>query len=128
MPESFIDFFNEQCHKGEFMLPYCLHCQKAFFYPRQHCPFCLEEGWQWRPASGRGRLYSYTIVRVSALDEFREAVPYVYALIDLEEGVRLASNVVDCPEELLHPDMPVKLAWVTRRGRRLPVFTPLDGN
>jgi uncharacterized OB-fold protein len=128
MPESFIDFFKEKCKHGELWLPYCPHCQKAFFYPRRQCPFCLAEGWQWKPASGRGRVYSYTIVRVSALDEFRGATPYVYALIDLEEGVRLASNVVDCPEEILRPDMPVKLAWVTREGRQLPVFVPRDGD
>lgn len=128
MSEDYADYFREKCSQGELWLPYCPNCHKAFFYPRRQCPFCLEEGWQWRPVSGRGRVYSYTIVRVSALDEFRGATPYVYALIDLAEGVRLASNVVDCPEELLQPDMPVKLAWVTRDGRRLPVFAPLHGN
>ncbi|MEQ8173615.1 MAG: OB-fold domain-containing protein [Syntrophomonadaceae bacterium] len=128
MQEYYSNFFKEKCNQGELWLPYCPRCQKAFFYPRGQCPFCLEEGWQWMPASGRGKVYSYTTVRVSALDEFKEATPYVYALIDLEEGVRLASNVVKCPEELLQPDLPVKLTWVEREGRRLPVFTPVEGD
>lgn len=127
MPENYNGFFREKCNKGELWLPYCPHCHRAFFYPRGQCPFCLAEGWQWKPACGRGRVYSYTIVRVSALDEFRDATPYVYALIELEEGVRLVSNVIDCPEEFLRPDMPVKLAWIERTGRRLPVFAPMDG-
>lgn len=126
MPENFDDFFKEKCNRGELWLPYCPHCQKAFFYPRGQCPFCLEAGWEWKPASGRGQIYSYTIVNVSTLDEFRDSTPYVYALIDLEEGVRLASNLVDCPVELLKPDMPVKLAWVMRDGRQLPAFRPVD--
>lgn len=71
-------------------------------------------------------MYSYTIVNVSTLDEFRDSTPYVYALIDLDEGVRLASNVVDCPVELLKPDMPVKLVWIMRQNHQLPAFKPVE--
>ena len=63
---------------------------------------CLREGWAWTEVSGRARLYTFTVVRQPANPAFAEDVPYAYALVDLEEGVRMVSNVAGCrvPEDL----------------------------
>ena len=85
-------------------LPWCLTCGRAFFYPRPVCPRCLGADLEWRPASGRGTLYSFTVVHRApppppppagaATGAWAGAVPYVVALVDLEEGVRLMANLV----------------------------------
>jgi uncharacterized OB-fold protein len=71
----------------------CQDCQTAIFYPRSVCPSCMSDRVDWVAASGRGTIYSYTVVR-RAPPQFVEDAPYVVALIDLAEGVRLMSNVV----------------------------------
>lgn len=120
-----MDFYFDKCDKRELWLQYCPECQITIFYPRGRCPHCLSNSLKWKPASGRAKLHAYTVVHVSALPEFAEMVPYVYALVDLEEGVRIASNIIDCPLSSLIVDMPLNLAWVQRNGRQLPVFRPV---
>jgi hypothetical protein len=62
---------------------------------------------EWVPVSGRGRLHSFTIVYQPANAAFRDDVPYVYAVVQLDEGPRLVSNVVQCDPEALQVDMPL---------------------
>ena len=66
------------------------------FYPRIVCTLCLSTDLEWREASGRGRVYAATISYRAPDQAFRAEVPYVIALIDLEEGPRMMSNVTDC--------------------------------
>lgn len=76
------------------MLPHCTNCGHAHFPPRALCPYCHGDGLEWKRASGEGTIYSYTIARRAAGPAFEDDVPYVVALIDLPEGVRMMSNVV----------------------------------
>ncbi len=73
----------------------CQDCHRAIFYPRSICPHCASDRVAWIAASGRGTVYSYTVVH-RAPAAFVGDVPYVVALIELEEGVRLMSNIVGC--------------------------------
>jgi uncharacterized OB-fold protein len=73
----------------------CQACQQAIFYPRSLCPHCMSDQIAWIDASGTGTIYSFTVVH-RAPAQFAEDAPYVVALIDLAEGVRLMSSVVDC--------------------------------
>lgn len=77
------------------MIQRCQDCQRTIFYPRSVCPHCMSDRIDWIQASGRGTIYSYTVVHRSPA-AFKDDVPYVVALIDLAEGVRLMSNVVEC--------------------------------
>ncbi len=77
------------------MIQRCQDCQRAIFYPRSVCPHCMSDRLEWIQASGRGTIYSYTVVHRSPA-AFKDDVPYVVALIDLAEGVRMMSNVVAC--------------------------------
>ena len=88
--------FWDAAKRHELVLPRCLRCNQYFWYPREICPDCLQAEWEWAPASGRGRLYSFTVVRQPLLPQFAGDVPYAYALVQLDEGPRMVTNIVDC--------------------------------
>jgi len=110
-------------------LPFCEPCQAFFFYPRPFCPTCWSEDVTDREVSGKGSVWSYTVVHFphGANEGWKTRVPYVVALIELEEGVRLMSNVVDCPVGSVHTGMAVDLVYRDYDGRTLPVFVPDAG-
>ncbi len=85
--------FWQGCRAGELRLQHCAACDRFQFYPRIVCTGCGATPLAWQAVSGRGRIASFTVVR-RALSAAYEA-PYVVALIDLEEGPRLMSNIVD---------------------------------
>lgn len=124
-------------------LPWCLTCDRAFFYPRPHCPRCLGTAIEWRPAAGRGTLYSFTIVHRAppppppapgtagpAAGAWAGAVPYVVALVDLEEGVRLMANLVGVAPDatVLRIGTPLELEYAdVDPAVTLPRFRPAPG-
>ena len=87
--------FWEAAKRHELLIPRCARCDAYFWYPRPACPNCLREGWEWTPVSGKARLHTFTIVRQPAHPSFADDTPYVYAVVQLEEGPRMISNVVD---------------------------------
>jgi uncharacterized OB-fold protein len=72
----------------------CKDCARHFFYPRLLCPHCHSAAVEWTNASGRGSVYTFTIARRPAGPAFKADVPYVVALVELEEGPRLMTNIV----------------------------------
>jgi len=77
------------------MLPKCGDCKKAFFYPRIACPHCHSRNIGWEQASGKGVLYSFEIAYRSLNPAFKIEPPYVLAMIELEEGPRIMSNLIN---------------------------------
>jgi hypothetical protein len=124
MLTDYKDIYWQKLNTGELWLQYCSLCKKYIFYPRGLCPYCLESGLEWKAVSGQGHVYSYAIVYVTALPEFNEEIPYIYALIELAEGIRLPSKLLDCPLNEVQVGMPVKLSFIEKEDRKLPVFTP----
>ena len=102
--------FWDGCRQGKLLLQYCEQCGRYEFYPRL---FCMQCGGavSWREASGRGVIYSYTVIRQNKSPEFAPDVPYNVALIQLEEGPRLLSSVIDLPFEELRVDRPVEVVF-----------------
>jgi uncharacterized OB-fold protein len=103
---------------------FCRSCQRHYFYARDFCRYCGSADVQWRVACGRARLVSYVINhRVSPAFE-----PYspVIALVELDEGVVMMSNIVnvEADPEALKLDMPLQLCFEERHGVVLPVFEP----
>jgi uncharacterized protein len=96
---------------GELRLQRCGDCGRYVFYPRSVCPHCLGERLEWVPTSGRGRVYSHTIVRRAMNPAFAAEVPYVFAIVELDEGPRVTTNIVGCAPEEVRVDMPVKAAY-----------------
>ena len=107
-------------------LPYCKSCGRFHFYPRPVCPECWSDDLDWRPVSGRGTVWSYTVVRFAhgAHEGWKTRVPYAVALIELAEGVRMMGNVVDCPVESVRSGMAVELAYREYEDGLIPIFVP----
>ncbi len=82
------------CKKHELLVPWCKHCKQNFFPPRPLCPDCLSPDLEWRKASGKGTVYSLSVVHQNRSSGFREEGPYVLAYVTLAEGVQMLSNVV----------------------------------
>ncbi len=99
--------FWEATRRHELLMPRCRRCDRLFFYPREVCPFCLSQEIDWVRVSGRGRLHSYTVIHQPANPAFRGDTPYVYAMVQLDEGPRMISNLIDCPLDELQIDMPL---------------------
>lgn len=116
--------FWEKARQGVLWLQHCQNCTRYVFYPRERCPYCLEESLQWQAVSGRGRVYTYTVVRTSALPEWDRKVPYIYAVIETEEGIKMAGNIVQCNWEELRIGLPVKMAAEEQQGHRQIVWLP----
>ena len=103
--------FWEAARRHALIMPRCGTCATVFFYPRETCPECLGADLGWTPVSGKGRVYSYTIVHQPVNAAFEPDAPYVYAVIQLDEGPRLVSNVVECAREDVRIDMPVTAVY-----------------
>jgi uncharacterized protein len=101
----------------------------VFYYPRSHCPKCLSNELTWVDASGRGTVYSFTIARRATSPEFEEDVPYVIAAIDLEEGPRMTSMLVEADVDAVKIGTPVELIWddEVSDSLSLPYFRPANG-
>lgn len=122
--------FWEASAQGELLLPYCRACARFFFYPRTLCPTCGSRDIEWRRSQGRGRLYSFCIHHHTAIPELREALPFVTALVTLDEGPRLMSFLIGVPAspDAIDCDMRLEVAFIeTIDGRTIPAFRPTTG-
>ncbi|MFL9679649.1 Zn-ribbon domain-containing OB-fold protein [Streptomyces sp. KL110A] len=110
--------------EGRLLLRRCRACARPHHYPREFCPHCWSEDVDWEPASGRATLYTWSVVHRNDLPPFGERVPYVAAVVDLAEGPRMMTQVVDVPEDDLRADMALEVVFRTGDdGVAVPVFT-----
>jgi hypothetical protein len=103
--------FWDGLNNGEVRVQRCTACGEYVFYPRPHCTICLSDNLEWVAVSGGGTVYAFTIVRRAMNPAFAEDVPYVYAIVNLDEGPRLMTNIVGCAPEDVRVDMPVKAVY-----------------
>ena len=117
--------FWDATREGRLLLQWCTACARPVWYPREVCPRCLGSTLEWRESQGRGVVYACTVEH-KAQTRALEA-PYVVALVELDEGVRLLSNVVGRPPERVAVGDRVRVRWETLSdGRRLPLFEPVN--
>lgn len=95
-----------------------------FFYPRSHCPHCLQTDWSWLPAKASGRIHAFTIERLGQDPGQRARVPFVIAVVDLDDGPRMIGNVIDCRHEHVHIGMPVRVCFEIVENMPLTCFKP----
>ena len=118
--------FWEAARRHELVLQHCSTCDRTIHYPRVACPHCGGEDLGWRRASGRGTIYSFTVVESNAPSAFLADLPYVVAIVQLEEGVRMMSNVVECTPGELCCDQSVEVVFERLDDEfTLPRFRPL---
>ena len=95
-----------------------------FFYPRSRCPKCLQDDWSWKDVSGRGEVYSYTVDRVGLDPAQRARLPLVVAIVELEEGPRLTTNIIGCEADAVSVGMSVEVSFEDLGRETLIHFKP----
>jgi acyl dehydratase/uncharacterized OB-fold protein len=112
------------------LIQQCNACAHWNFYPRRHCPVCLEHDLAWREVDGAATLYSYTVTRIATLPDFIDEMPQKLAVVELAEGVRINTNLVGLEENEIEIGMSLQpvFAEVDAKGNRLLRFTGVDKN
>lgn len=127
LPDAVCGPFLQAAAEGRLVLQRCRDCDQAVFYPRSCCTACGGE-LTWVDASGRGRVHTYTIIRQNLSRAFRDKVPYVVAMIDLDEGARMMGNVIGCTPEEVSIGMPVEVVLVkVSEGIGMPLWRRAGG-
>lgn len=122
---SFSTPFWDAAQRHELLLQKCDDCGRYRFYPRPMCPQCHSTRTTWTVCSGLGSVYSFTIVRRPLARWFAERLPLVCAVIELDEGVRMVSNVVGIDPERVHIGLRVMVGFEDVNDEiSLPLFEP----
>lgn len=124
VPTPETQHFWDGAKAGELRLQKCTDCGHIYFPPRPFCPHCGSRAVEVFTASGRGRLFSYVI---NHLPSPGFTPPFAIAVVELEEGPRMMSNIVDCPQtpEALQIDMPLEVTFEALTDEiTLPQFKP----
>jgi len=110
--------------EGRLLIQHCPQCGTYQFYPRAMCTECGADT-EWVEASGRGTVYTFTVIRQNGSEPFRSELPYVVAMIALEEGPRMMGNVTGCPIDDVSIGMPVR-AYIAAAepGTGVPFWEP----
>jgi len=103
----------------------CNSCNGWVFFPRNHCSHCLAHDLDWKEVSGEGTLYSYTLTRIPTMPEFSDEMPQALAVVELAQGVRINTTLIDVAEEDIKIGMAVKPVFdkVSKDGETLLRFT-----
>ena len=110
--------FFDAARQGRFMIPVCAACNRAHWYPRAICPFCTSAKVEWREASGKGTIYTFSVMR-------RVKEPYIIAHVTLAEGPTMLTNIVECDADALRIGQPVTVTFQdSDNGPPVPLFKP----
>jgi uncharacterized OB-fold protein len=107
LTKEFYDF----CKRGVLHFQRCSDCRAWRHVPREMCAECGSWEWTWEASSGRGKIFSWTVVARALHPAFRDDAPYAPVIVEMEEGVRLLSQVIDVPPDALEIDMPVEVCF-----------------
>lgn len=125
-PEPWSEDYWRAAEEGRFMIPYCRTTQQYFFPPRELSPHSFDDDWEYREASGRGTVFSYTVMNFSPVSAYEDDVPYVIALVELEEGPRMLTNLLNVDPAEVSVGDPVRVTFEKRDDRALPQFEPRE--
>ncbi len=114
--------FWEGVAQHKLLIQHCAACQQFVFYPRSLCPHCFSDTLSWVEAQGTGTVYSYTVVH-RAFGPFAGQVPFVVALVELTEGVRMMTRITGSEPAAVRIGLPVQVTFVEAdAGVTLPYF------
>lgn len=117
--------FYDGCREGRLLYQQCTSCGELVFFPKLRCTGCLGDTLAWKDSSGIGSIFSFTITREQAPSEFASMTPYVLAIIRLNEGFKMMSNIVECNLDELHCGMDVEVVFEAVTPEiSLPKFRP----
>ena len=107
LTQDFYDF----CREGTLHFQRCTDCSAWRHVPREMCPECGSWDWAWAPSTGRGKIFSWTVVARALHPAFQDDTPYAPVIVEMDEGVRLLTQVTDVAPDALEIDMPVEVAF-----------------
>lgn len=119
--DTFTRTYWEAAEQGRLLIRRCADCARPHHYPREFCPHCWSENVTWEDTSGHATLYTWSVVHRNDLPPFGERVPYVAAVVDLAEGPRMMTEIVESESAGLRAGMALEVTF--RAG--IPVFRPL---
>ena len=120
--------FWEAAKRHELVLPYCADCGRPHLPPGPVCPFCLSARLDWRKASGRGVVSTFTVVHKAWFPAFHDDIPYNVVQVTLAEGPRLTASMTGLANESLRVGLPVEIVFEdVTEAIALPRFRPLAG-
>lgn len=119
--------FYDGCKENKLLYQKCKDCGEVVFFPKELCSNCMSHNLEWVESRGKGKLHTFTVTYAGAPPAFTADGPYVLAIIEMDEGFRLMSNVVECDFAKLSCDMPVEVVFdpVTPEIT-LPKFRPVE--
>ena len=119
------EFWQATANK-EFRYQQCANCGTIMWHPRAHCTGCVDGDLRWKVSAGKGTIYSFSVVRLSYHPFFRTKVPYAVAYVDLDEGPRFLTNVIDIDDPLndVCVGQRVELAWEEHDELSIPLVKP----
>jgi uncharacterized OB-fold protein len=110
---------------GRLLLQRCRKCSATQFYPRAVCVTCMHDDLEWIESSGLGVVYSFSCVSMAPSEAFADDVPYIVALVRLDDGVQMLTRIVDCPSEQVEIGLRVRVTFQRVSDEiALPVFQP----
>jgi uncharacterized OB-fold protein len=111
--------------EGRLLLAVCDDCGTVIWYPRLFCPACASQSVSWTEASGDGTVFTFTVVHRS-MGRFHDSAPYVVAYVELAEGPRVMTNIIDCEPDAVYIGQPVHVVFCdTGEGSALYRFAPV---
>lgn len=119
--------FWQQCQDGVLRFQRCGGCGAWRFLPRYMCAKCGSPDYEWAPSQGRGRVFSWTVTHQAFYPAFAGDIPYITAVVELDEGVRMATRLFECAPDAVVLDMPVELVFQDIGDDfKLPCFRPVE--
>ena len=118
--------FWDSCRQGKLLLQRCDQCNEYQFYPRGICANCWSNDIKWVQSSGRGTVWTFTVTHQNRTPGF-DTGPYVLALVELEEGVKMFTNILECEPGDVKIGMPVEVTFVQANDQvTIPYFKPVS--
>ena len=119
--------FWEACKEKKLLYQVCKDCGQVNFFPKMLCVNCMSHNLEWKESKGKGHIHSFTITYDAAPPEFMSSVPYALAVVNIDEGFTMLSNIVDCDYAKLSCDMPVEVVFdAVTPEVTLPKFRPVN--
>lgn len=123
--EPFTQPFWDAARQGRLLVQFCADCNARIFFPRRQCPECWSDNLDWLQATGKGRVYAFSVTYEGVEAAFVEDLPIILAWVDLPEGIRMQTNILDCDPDSVAIGMEVEVVFKRVTDEiSLPHFRP----
>ena len=125
--QPFTRTFWEATREGKLLIQHCNSCDSNIFYPRRECPECWSSDLGWIESSGRATVYAFSVTLEGVEKAFVEDLPIILAWVDLPEGIRMQTNLIDCDPDQVFIGQAVEVVFKKATEEiTLPYFTPVE--